>query len=126
LKSFCQTEISDFLIEADLTKDEDFQILKRVIGAKLLYKRILTGDARRRISSLVSRSSNTIPNNFADPINSNNLEFSSPTLNDGRDVLQFSSDFEGGNLKFSSVNTSGEYFLSLAKDLGIPGLALPD
>ena len=111
-------EISEFVAEADLRKDEDFHVIKKVVGATLLYKRICVIDVRTRIKRLVALHAQT-PRRFSDPIGPLDAEFSQPQCAD-EPVLQFSSEFESGNLKLAAIR-NGEYFLCLSQDQGIRG-----
>jgi hypothetical protein len=110
-----QSEVTEYISESELLSDEDFHVIKKRLGAQILYKRLRKSCFR--ISQLVSKS-NQSPRSarFSDPIKSDHLEFSSPVTRDGKQVLQFASDFEGGNLKFASVTSSGEYILCVAPD----------
>lgn len=111
-------QISEFVAEADLRKDEDFHVIKKVVGATLLYKRICVLDVRTRIKRLVALHAQS-PGRFSDPITPLDADFSQPQCA-GEPVLQFSSEFESGNLKLAAIR-NGEYFLCLSQDQGIRG-----
>lgn len=113
-----KSEIQEFITEGDLMSDVDYECIKKH-SKWVVFRTPPIRNMFKHVARVLKQAKLGPPRDrFTDPIGGRYIHFS-PAMVKEKKVLQFSSEFESGNLKYAGLTSEGDYMLAIRQDVGL-------